>query len=100
MERDWVLWYIENSKGDKMCNRCFWIKELGLFFHDGEDVFYQNIFSFYVLCCDIITAGLYFTLWLGCCLLITADFSKKGSLQLRLSFNFIMIEIFCWSVIK
>nr|VDD31511.1 unnamed protein product [Brassica oleracea] len=93
MERDWVLWYIENSKGDKMCNRCFWIK-------DGEDVFYQNLFSFYVLCCDIITAGLYFTLWLGCCLLITADFCKKGSLQLRLSFNFIMTEIFCWSVIK
>ncbi|CAF1945648.1 unnamed protein product [Brassica oleracea] len=23
MERDWVLWYIENNKGDKMCNRCF-----------------------------------------------------------------------------
>ncbi|KAG2246231.1 hypothetical protein Bca52824_085859 [Brassica carinata] len=36
MERDWVLWYIENSKGDKMCNRCFWIKELGLFFHELE----------------------------------------------------------------
>ena len=29
-----------------------------------------------------------------------ADFCKKGSLQLRLSFNFIMTEIFCWSVIK
>ncbi|CAN6871717.1 unnamed protein product, partial [Brassica oleracea var. botrytis] len=89
MERDWVLWYIENSKGDKMCNR--W---------SGEDVFYPNLFSFYVLCCDIITADLYFTLWLGCCLLIMADFCKKGSLQLRLSFNFIMTEIFCWSVIK
>ncbi|CAF1707629.1 unnamed protein product [Brassica oleracea] len=36
MERDWVLWYIENSKGDKMCNRCFWIKELGLFFRKLE----------------------------------------------------------------
>ncbi|KAF3522138.1 hypothetical protein F2Q69_00046845 [Brassica cretica] len=36
MERYWVLWYIENSKGDKMCNRCFWIKELGLFFHEFE----------------------------------------------------------------
>ncbi|KAL0749721.1 hypothetical protein Bca101_031724 [Brassica carinata] len=36
MERDWVLWYIENSKGDKMCNRCFWIKELGLFFREFE----------------------------------------------------------------
>jgi len=36
MERDWVLWYIENSKGDKMCNHCFWIKELGFFFHEFE----------------------------------------------------------------
>ncbi|CAF2105748.1 unnamed protein product [Brassica napus] len=36
MERDWALWYIENSKGDKMCNRCFWIKELGLFFREFE----------------------------------------------------------------
>ncbi|CAN6829298.1 unnamed protein product [Brassica oleracea] len=36
MERDWVLWYIETSKGDKMCNRCFWIKELGLFFREFE----------------------------------------------------------------
>ena len=35
-ERDWILWYIENSKGDKMCNRCFWIKELGLFFREFE----------------------------------------------------------------
>ncbi|KAF2575777.1 hypothetical protein F2Q70_00001847 [Brassica cretica] len=33
LERDWILWFIENSKGDKMCNRCFWIKEVGLFFH-------------------------------------------------------------------
>ncbi|KAF3497499.1 hypothetical protein DY000_02052891 [Brassica cretica] len=32
LERDWVLWFIENSKGDKMCNHCFWIKEVGLFF--------------------------------------------------------------------
>ncbi|KAF3565516.1 hypothetical protein DY000_02013016 [Brassica cretica] len=32
LERDWILWFIENSKGDKMCNRCFWIKEVGLFF--------------------------------------------------------------------
>ncbi|KAF3603096.1 hypothetical protein F2Q69_00036342 [Brassica cretica] len=36
MERDWVLWYIENCKGDKMCNRCFRIKELGLFFREFE----------------------------------------------------------------
>ncbi|KAF2569274.1 hypothetical protein F2Q68_00024485 [Brassica cretica] len=36
LEQDWVLWYIENSKGDKMCNRCFWIKELGLFFREFE----------------------------------------------------------------
>ncbi|KAL0649907.1 hypothetical protein Bca4012_092598 [Brassica carinata] len=36
LERDWVLWFIENSKGDKMCNRCFWIKEVGLFFRDFE----------------------------------------------------------------
>ncbi|CAN6930816.1 unnamed protein product [Brassica oleracea] len=36
MERDWVLWYIENSKGDNMSNRCFWIKELGLFFREFE----------------------------------------------------------------
>ncbi|KAF3587887.1 hypothetical protein F2Q69_00031091 [Brassica cretica] len=34
LERDWVLWFIENSKGDKMCNRCFWIKEVGLFFRE------------------------------------------------------------------
>ncbi|WZZ86839.1 hypothetical protein YC2023_115418 [Brassica napus] len=36
LERDWVLWFIENSKGDKMCNRCFWIKEVGLFFREFE----------------------------------------------------------------
>ncbi|CAN6842957.1 unnamed protein product [Brassica oleracea] len=36
MERNWVLWYIENSKGDKICNCCFWIKELGLFFREFE----------------------------------------------------------------
>ena len=36
LERDWVLWFIENSKGDKMCNRCFWIKEVGLFFRESE----------------------------------------------------------------
>ncbi|KAF2601150.1 hypothetical protein F2Q70_00027454 [Brassica cretica] len=34
--RDWVLWFIENSKGDKMCNLCFWIKEVGLFFLEFE----------------------------------------------------------------
>ena len=58
------------------------------------------MFSFYVLYCDIITAGLYFTLWLGCLLITTNFFLWPGSLQLRLSFNFIMTEIFCWSVIK
>ncbi|CAF2152378.1 unnamed protein product [Brassica rapa] len=36
MGRDWVLWYIEKNKGDKMCNLCFWIKELGLFFREFE----------------------------------------------------------------
>ncbi|CAN6990131.1 unnamed protein product [Brassica rapa subsp. trilocularis] len=36
MGRDWVLWYIEKYKGDKMCNLCFWIKELGLFFREFE----------------------------------------------------------------
>ncbi|CAN6909110.1 unnamed protein product [Brassica oleracea] len=36
LERDWVLWFVENSKGDKMCNRCFWIKEVGLFFREFE----------------------------------------------------------------
>ncbi|KAL0754457.1 hypothetical protein Bca101_092125 [Brassica carinata] len=36
LERDWVLWFIEDSKGDKMCNRCFWIKEAGLFFREFE----------------------------------------------------------------
>ncbi|KAL0770341.1 hypothetical protein Bca101_035492 [Brassica carinata] len=36
LERDWVLWFIENSKGDKMCNRYFWIKKVGLFFREFE----------------------------------------------------------------
>ncbi|CAN7070703.1 unnamed protein product [Brassica oleracea var. botrytis] len=36
LERDWVLWFIENSKGDKMFNLCFWIKEVGLFFREFE----------------------------------------------------------------
>ncbi|CAN6869104.1 unnamed protein product, partial [Brassica oleracea] len=36
LERDWVLWLVENSKGDKICNRCFLIKEVGLFFREFE----------------------------------------------------------------
>ncbi|KAF3601993.1 hypothetical protein F2Q69_00035397 [Brassica cretica] len=31
VERDWELWHIENSKGKNLCDRCFWMKELGLF---------------------------------------------------------------------
>ncbi|KAL0713098.1 hypothetical protein Bca4012_020076 [Brassica carinata] len=30
------LWHIDVTKDDNMCNRCFWIKEVGLFFHDFE----------------------------------------------------------------
>ncbi|CAN6870718.1 unnamed protein product, partial [Brassica oleracea] len=29
LERDWVLWFIENSKGDKMCNSCSGSKRWG-----------------------------------------------------------------------
>ncbi|CAN7069879.1 unnamed protein product [Brassica oleracea var. botrytis] len=36
LELDWVLWFIENNKGGKMCNRYFWIKEVGLFFREFE----------------------------------------------------------------
>ncbi|KAG2269766.1 hypothetical protein Bca52824_064321 [Brassica carinata] len=30
----WALWDIENRKAEDMCNRCFWIKEVGLFLRD------------------------------------------------------------------
>ncbi|KAJ4881832.1 putative F-box protein [Raphanus sativus] len=33
---DSYLWYIENSKGKNMCNRCFWIREVSLFYRDFE----------------------------------------------------------------
>ncbi|KAJ4866598.1 Uncharacterized protein Rs2_49224 [Raphanus sativus] len=32
------LWHIDNSKDDNMCNRCFWIREVGLFFCDFEPI--------------------------------------------------------------
>ncbi|KAF8093926.1 hypothetical protein N665_0374s0018 [Sinapis alba] len=38
LDRDWYLWHIMNSKGKNMCNRCFWIKEVGLFYRDFEPV--------------------------------------------------------------
>lgn len=28
LERDWVLYHIEDSKAKDMCNSCFWIKEV------------------------------------------------------------------------
>ncbi|KAL0730272.1 hypothetical protein Bca4012_026365 [Brassica carinata] len=34
VERDWDLWHIEDSKGKNLCDLCFWIKELGLFYRD------------------------------------------------------------------
>ncbi|CDY07855.1 BnaC03g47670D [Brassica napus] len=30
----WALWDIDNRKAEDMCNRCFWIKEVGLFLRD------------------------------------------------------------------
>ncbi|KAG2313886.1 hypothetical protein Bca52824_017008 [Brassica carinata] len=37
IERSWnCLWQIDISKDDSMCNRCFWIKELGCFFRDFQ----------------------------------------------------------------
>ncbi|WZZ49390.1 hypothetical protein YC2023_049497 [Brassica napus] len=32
------LWHIDVTKDDNMCNRCFWIKELGLFVRDFEPI--------------------------------------------------------------
>ena len=29
-----ILWDIDNRKAEDMCNRCFWIKEVGLFLRD------------------------------------------------------------------
>ncbi|KAL0846826.1 hypothetical protein Bca101_020072 [Brassica carinata] len=34
LDRDWVLYHIEDSKAEDMCNRCFWIKEVALFLRD------------------------------------------------------------------
>ncbi|CAN7065693.1 unnamed protein product [Brassica rapa subsp. trilocularis] len=31
---DWDMWHMELSKTEDMCNRCFWIKEVGLFLRD------------------------------------------------------------------
>ncbi|KAL0898595.1 hypothetical protein Bca101_082556 [Brassica carinata] len=39
MERQCMcLWHIDTTKDDNMCTRCFWIKELGLFFRDFEPI--------------------------------------------------------------
>ncbi|KAL0795676.1 hypothetical protein Bca101_067053 [Brassica carinata] len=32
------LWHIDNSKDNNICGRCFWIKEVGLFFCDFEPI--------------------------------------------------------------
>ncbi|KAL0847035.1 hypothetical protein Bca101_020281 [Brassica carinata] len=32
------LWHIDNTKDDNICGRCFWIKEVGLFFRDFEPI--------------------------------------------------------------
>ncbi|KAL0715899.1 hypothetical protein Bca4012_065221 [Brassica carinata] len=32
------LWHIDNTKYDNICGRCFWIKEVGLFFRDFEPI--------------------------------------------------------------
>ncbi|KAG2286901.1 hypothetical protein Bca52824_046505 [Brassica carinata] len=34
LDFDWDLWQMELSKTEDMCNRCFWIKEVGLFLRD------------------------------------------------------------------
>ncbi|CAN6885299.1 unnamed protein product, partial [Brassica oleracea] len=34
LEGHWALWDIDNRKAEDMCNRCFWIKEVGLFLRD------------------------------------------------------------------
>ncbi|KAL0729958.1 hypothetical protein Bca4012_026051 [Brassica carinata] len=32
------LWHIDNTKDDNICGRCFWIKEMSLFFRDFEPI--------------------------------------------------------------
>ncbi|CAN6825549.1 unnamed protein product [Brassica oleracea] len=32
------LWHIDTTKDDNMCDCCFWIKEVGLFFRDFEPI--------------------------------------------------------------
>ncbi|KAL0649784.1 hypothetical protein Bca4012_092475 [Brassica carinata] len=32
------LWYIDVTKDDNMCDRCFWIKEMGMFLRDFEPI--------------------------------------------------------------
>ncbi|CAG7901416.1 unnamed protein product [Brassica rapa] len=32
------LWHIDVTKDDNMCERCFWIKEISLFFRDFEPI--------------------------------------------------------------
>ncbi|KAL0722869.1 hypothetical protein Bca4012_037468 [Brassica carinata] len=34
LDRNWVLYHIEDSKAEDMCIRCFWIKEVALFLRD------------------------------------------------------------------
>ncbi|KAF3511778.1 hypothetical protein F2Q69_00006365 [Brassica cretica] len=34
LQHDWVLWHIEHSKAEDMCNRCFWTKEVALFLRE------------------------------------------------------------------
>ena len=32
------LWHIDVAKDDNMCDRCFWIKEMGMFLRDFEPI--------------------------------------------------------------
>nr|VDC93757.1 unnamed protein product [Brassica oleracea] len=32
------LWHLDMTKDDNMCERCFWIKEFGLFLRDFEPI--------------------------------------------------------------
>lgn len=37
VDKNWIsLWSIDITKGNNMCNQCFWIKEVGLFFREFE----------------------------------------------------------------
>ncbi|KAF8093383.1 hypothetical protein N665_0383s0015 [Sinapis alba] len=38
MQQCHCLWHIDISKDDNMCDRCFWIKEVGLFFCEFEQI--------------------------------------------------------------